>query len=527
MRATMSIRTTPTHFLVLGGLLTATPALSCALFSKSLSQAPDMVERSWAIESVFTEQSKNKLDTPSVFVDAHGHPGFALAYRGFIIGTQSTAVGRHTDEGWRVSFPQADAPFRVCGRADGDNVVVTHGPLQDPLTAFTWDGTTKGPAEAGFCPERSQTKRSAEGPNGTHVLELSNDKRTLWLEDGGQQPCPPHDVTPGFLIEEFAFAVGSDGAPNVALYERPESDEQAPGHLRHASCQGGAWTSSMIAPKAKVSTVGLALASDGHPHVLYVDDSGAAAKLLYATPGEASAPKDRDARVRPAIEACERSWSTPPQGEGIAPYQDGDGFRCAVLQHAPETTAQALEYLESQCSGGTEMGCALAGTLHHWLMGAVSITLEVPTDGGSRFQIEWSGLRANGIEPNDTRAAEFFGRACDDGNARACMVQAFVLPGSDPKRLERATMACQAGFASACTLAIAARGGSPTPELAATAEPVLRTACDSDDAPACNTLGILLHVGGDAAGARTALDRACRADLQMACDNLGRVPVPQ
>ncbi|MEM7159409.1 MAG: hypothetical protein AAF799_41610 [Myxococcota bacterium] len=520
----MSIRVTPVHLVL--GVLTATSALSCSLFKGAISQPPTMVERSWAVESLFTEEGTRKLDTPSVFVDEHGQPGFALANRAFTMGAQSIAVGEHSDEGWRVSFPEMDAPWRVCGRAEGDGVLVSHGETNGPLSAFTWDGTTTAPAEAGFCPELAPNRRFTEGPSGNDELELSNDGRTLWHKSEGQA-CPPHDVTPGFVIEQFAFAVGANGKPSAVVFERPDNDDEALGHLRHATCEGGAWTSSMIAPQSKVTAVGLALADDGTPHVVFVDESGGGSTLRHATPRNAAAPGDHDPRVQPAVDACARLWPAPPQGEGVEPFQSGDAFRCAVLQHAPETSAQALESSSSACSADNSTGCILAGSLHHWLMGRVSIVLEVPTDAGSRFQIEWSGLRANGIEADDAKAAAFFGKACDDGDARACMHQAFVLPGDDPKRLERATTACQAGLASACTLALAARGGRPTPELAAMAEPALRTACEGDDAASCNSLGVLLHVGGDAAGARTALDQACRAGLAQACDNLGRVPARQ
>jgi TPR repeat protein len=156
-------------------------------------------------------------------------------------------------------------------------------------------------------------------------------------------------------------------------------------------------------------------------------------------------------------------------------------------------------------------------------MGDATYVLELPTpDGTTRFHAEWRGLRPKGVAEDVAQAERRYERACELGDARACFYQAALLPSDDPRRLGRSTTACEAGLAHACALALAASGLRPNPALLAQAEPALRAACEAGDAAACNGLGVALHLRGDTAGARTALDGACQAKVEPACRNLLR-----
>ena len=214
-----------------------------------------------------------------------------------------------------------------------------------------------------------------------------------------------------------------------------------------------------------------------------------------------------------------------PQGSaGAGAYQQGDGFRCAVLERDPATSQQALAILGPRCDAGEAPACALAGSLHHWLMGDVSFVLELPADDGTtRFHSEWKGLRPQGIAEDVTEASRRYARACELGDARACLHHAALLPSDDPRRLAEATTACEAGLPHGCALSLAAAGLRRDDAMLARVEPVLRSACEADDAAACADLGVVLHLRGDEKGAAAALARACEAKLEPACRNAARL----
>lgn len=537
MRASTSL-----HRSVIPSLLVAgTGTLACANWQPPWSKAPTVTAQAWQQQTLLVEPGTGNLGAPAVLVDAAGRPAVALADRAFYMGQQAIALARRGDDGWRVEFPVTPAAWRVCGRAgEGGTVVLTYGGLEDaPLHAVAWDGTTTTPAEPRPCPRPSSDVREAQNAAGTHQLERSRDGKTLW-HAAPSNPCPALDAAPGQQFGAFAFAIDDAGHVAAVYFERPEGAQMATGRLLHATCGGAAlgaagddlgrppkasWTSSVVAEGVRVTEVGVGFDAGGRSHVAYVvAEDGPRERLVHAVPqdGEPGPQSDRDARVVPAIEACLRVWNDPPPTTGVAAYQQGDGFRCAVLERDATTSQQALALLEPRCDAGEAPACALAGSLHHWLMGDVSIVLELPTGDTTRFLSEWHGLRPQGIEEDVAEAGRRYGSACELGDARACLHHAVILPADDPRRLARATTACEAGLAHGCALALAAAGLRPDEAMLARAEPPLRTACEAGDMAACDDLGVALHLRGDAAAARSAFERACKAKLEPACRNLER-----
>lgn len=513
------------RLVLLSFLVAASGGLACSGWHPPWAKPPALVEQAWAAQTVLVEPGAGNLGTPSVFFDAAGRPAVALADRAFYMGTQTVALARLGDDGWRVELPLAPAHWRVCGRAgEGDAVVLTYGSLDGPLDASAWDGASTSAAEPGPCPRPSSSEREASNAAGTHQLELSRDARTLW-HAAPRDPCPALDAAPGQRIGAFNFNLDDAGHVVVGFFEHPEADAKAAGRLLQATCDAKTWSSSVVAQGVRVSEVGVALDGIGRPHVAYVLDEGASQRLVYAVPAGAEpapASPERDARVEPAVAACLRVQGEPPRGTGVEIYQQGDALRCAVLQRDPTTSQQALAVADERCTAGQASACTLAGALHHWLMGDVSVVLELPTDETTRFQSEWRGLRAEGVPQDASEASRRYARACELGQARACLYHAALLPAGDPLRRERATAACDAGLAHGCALMVATSGLHPDEPTLARAEPVLRTACEADDAAACNDLGVVLHHRGDVAGARAAFVPACQAKLEPACHNLER-----
>lgn len=517
--------------LCLPSLLLACAALPACNGFRPWSQPPVIVEQAWQTQPILTERGTNVLRAPSVFFDAAGQPAVVLANRGFVVGTQTIALARRDDAGWRVEVPLSPAAGRVCGRAEPNGtVVVTHGELDGPLSAARWDGVTTTPTEPGPCPAPSADRREALAADGTHAVERSRDARTLWHEVSTGKPCAPLDAAPDHRIDAFALAMSAAGRPVVALFERPEQGETKLGRLRHATCGPQGWSSSIVADAVHVTAVGVALDANDRPHVAYVMADGPVERLVHATPADpgtpapAPAPDVPDARVGPAIEACLRLWPAPPPPGGVEVYQQGDPLRCAVLGHDPALAPQAITALRSRCDAGEATACALAGSLHEWLMGDAAIVLDVPTeDGMTTFETEWRGLRLEGVPPDEAEATALYDRACELGDPRGCFLYALHVPFDDPQRLPRATTACEAGLPHACALALAVSRLQPPEALAARANAVLAPACEADDPRACNDLGVLLHARGDATAARAALDRACQAQLATACQNLERL----
>jgi hypothetical protein len=522
MRASTLVRR-----LVIPSLLAVGAAVpACTNWQPPWAKAPELVPQAWLRQTVLVEPGTGNLGTPSMLRDAGGIPVMVLADRAFYMGQQSVVLARVLDGEWHVEFPITPSAWRVCARAgEGGTVVITTGGLEGPLTAVAWDGTVTTPAEPGACPRPSSEIREAASAEGPHQLERSKDGRTLW-HAAPIDPCPALDAAPHQKIGAFNFAVDDARRVAVAYFEQPEGSGAEPGRLLQATCEGRAWTSSVVAEGIRVTEVGVEFDGAGRPHVAYVVAEDGRERLVHAMPAEGAPPlpeSDRDARVPYAIEACMRVRQNPPRSTGVEAYQQGDGFRCAVLERDPATSQQALAELERRCDASEAHACALAGSLHHWLMGDVSFVLELPAaDGTKRFHSEWKGLRPKGVPEDAKAAAVLYGRACELGDARACLYQAALLPGDDPRRLAGASTACQAGLPHGCALALAASSMKPDEATLARADPALRTACEGGDMAACNDLGVVLHLRGDTAAARAAFVRACQAKLEPACRNLER-----
>ncbi|MEX1367978.1 MAG: hypothetical protein AB1Z98_32915, partial [Nannocystaceae bacterium] len=155
-------------------------ATGCAALSKVLSQPPTMEARAWQLEEVLVEPGTATLGTPAVFVDAQGRPLVAMADEAFYVATKALALARRTDAGWRVELPTTPAPHRVCGRAQGPQVVLTLRELEGEPTALRWsgaDGVAEAGAEPDACERLDPNLRELSG-RVPHRLELSKDGRT-------------------------------------------------------------------------------------------------------------------------------------------------------------------------------------------------------------------------------------------------------------------------------------------------------------------------------------------------------------
>lgn len=506
--------------------LVALGGSSCSGWQPPWSKAPAVVAQAWQRRTLLHEPGTGVLGTPSVTLDAAGEPVVALADRAFYMGAHAVVLARRGAEGWRVELPLAQAPWRVCARAgDGDGVVLTYGELEGPLAAAAWDGVTLTEAEPGPCPRPSSERREATNAQGAHQLERSRDGKTLW-HAAPAQPCGALDAAPGQAIGAFGLAIDDAGRVVAAYLERPEGDQAAAGRLLLATCDAGAWTSSVVDEGVRVIEVGVGLRPDGSAHLAYVVAEEGGERLVHAQPGAPDPAPERDLRIEPAIAACMRLWPTPPpEREGVAAYQEGDALRCAVLERDPTTSQGALAALDGLCESGQARACAVAGSLHHWLMGDATFVVEVPAaDATTRVHGTWRGLRPHGVAEDAAQAERRFDRACTLGDARACFHRAALLPFDDPRRLALSTTACEAGLPHACALALAATGLRPDHALLERAEPPLRAACEAGDAAACGDLGVALHLRGDGDGARVALDRACRAKVEPACQGRQRLP---
>jgi len=492
---------------------------SCSLFRGALSQPPTIVPRTWQVETVLVEPANAELGTPSVFLDGKGQAAVAVPDRSFYMGTQAIALGRRMPEGWRVEFPIVPTVPRVCGGAgEGDAVVLTYGELDGPLTALSWDGVVDAPAPAGPCPKR-ELVRQIGATEGEQRIERSQDGRTLWHRVAKGEPCGPHDAQVNHKFAAFAARLDGEGLPQLAVFESKEPG--GPGRLRHVLCRNKEWTSSVVADGVVVTDVDLAIDQAGHPHLGYVVDGDEGRVLTYAVPVEAGLspmPQDgRDARVEAAVEACMRVHALPPSGVGVDRFQSGDGFRCAVLERDPEPPKQALALLTERCEAGQADSCAVAASLHHWLMGAVTIVLQLPSGGSAPFLVEWRGLRPSGVTEDEARAAELYGKACEGGDVSGCLNGAVLLPAEDPRRLVWARQACFGELAHGCALAVAQTGMKPKKALSKPAIKTMRKACEADDLLACASLGVLLVTLGQKDQAAVPLDRACEGGVVAAC----------
>ncbi len=498
---------------------------SCAVTQGASSKSPTLVERSWQREPLVAEPGVEVLGAPSVFLE-DGRPAAAFANRAPYVGAQSITLARRSPEGWRVEFPRNPSAWRVCGQpGSAGAVLLSFGDFEGPVAAVTWDGTTAATAEPAPCPPERLHVRQAAGPDGLHVLEPSNDRRTVWHRVPSGRLGEPHDAEPGHELGVVALALDAQGKPQIAVFEHPERNPSAPGRLRHAMCTGQAWTSSIVAEGLHVAEVGLAVDGAGQPHIFYVADLADAQQVVYATPADAAVPAlpdsgVRDPRVLPALEACIRVHQQPPPYEGIQTYQQGDAFRCAVIEREPAMLAQAEAALVPRCEGGQAEACAVAASLRYWLMAGVSVVLEIPKGESSTFDIKWRGLRPKESTEDVAWATQHYRQGCELGDARSCLLGAAVLSHDDPRRLAWATLACDAGLAHGCALAVIQTGMHPGDALAERATDVLARACVAQDMVACNGLGVVLHLRGDAAGARATLSRACEAGLEPACANL-------
>lgn len=487
-----------------------------------LSTPPTIIDRAWAIETVATVHGEHRLDPLTLLATESDELAVAVVDQGFHLGTQSTALARRTAAGWRMEVVDAGAAALLCAETRGPQVVVTRGFVPtDPPQSLAWDGVRAEPLRQAQPCARPGNTRSFETPSGTHQLELQNANR-FWHDAPAGTSCPPHDAPVGMVIGAHAAAVDTQGVVHLALFESPEVS--TPGRLRHAECKDGTWTSSVIDDGHIVDSVDLWLDRTGQPHVAFGYTTDGTSKLALARPESSgltpiSTGNDANAWIDPATEACTRLWTAPPRGEGVEPYQSGDGLRCSQLTRSEAIGTAAVDRLTARCSDGDAMACALAGSMFHWVMGDPSLVLQPPgPDGSVGFSTTWSGLRPEGIDEDRARAARLFDTACqrldDASGARACMHQAFVLPTGDPLRTERAIRACGAGLDVACSLALAVTALRPAPDDEPTITARLGEACDAGAAIACHNLGVLRRAQGDAA----AVDRLARA-----CD-LGHEP---
>ncbi|MCH9688824.1 MAG: hypothetical protein K0V04_45750 [Deltaproteobacteria bacterium] len=498
---------------------------ACAVVQRVLSKEPVLVERTWHDALVFEEPEHAQLGRPSVFIDADGQPAVALANRAVYLGMQSLSVARRTaTEGWRVEFPRVKSEWRVCGHAGPDgSVIVSFAGLDGPAQALSWDGAVAQPAEPGVCPPQRAVYREIMTDAGPRRMERSGDGRVLWDEGVGDARCPALDAAPGQAIDGFGMAVDSAGQLHVALYEAPPD---AVGRLRHAVCDGSAWTSSLVAEDVVAPQVGMAIDAAGDPHIAYVAATVNQLQLRYATTAAMKPGPDTDARLGPASAACVRARHERPQGEGVAAYQYGDGFRCAVLERDPQMLGQARTQFTTACEADDAEACVMAGMSYDWLLARVDIALELPTAEGVKWNGHKTGIAVESMEDEPLRARQLYARGCALGDAQGCELFAFMETVGSKLRAEGAAQACAAGRPTGCAIAMQTVHLRVDDPMMDQAKPVLSAACDEGDWASCNNLAVIAQLRGETASARADFERACEGGVKTACTNLERVGAP-
>lgn len=111
-------------------------------------------------------------------------------------------------------------------------------------------------------------------------------------------------------------------------------------------------------------------------------------------------------------------------------------------------------------------------------------------------------------------------RECQSGRAEACLALSTRQRGAAAARTR--TRACQLGSAEACAIEILAPRPVDRARFAS-----LRGLCDRGNQHACAWVGLLLHAGEaterDSRAAVPLLERACRAEVSLACHQLGQI----
>lgn len=241
----------------------------------------------------------------------------------------------------------------------------------------------------------------------------------------------------------------------------------------------------------------------------------------------------------------------------------------------PVDKAKALELFFVSCQGGVAPGCSMAG-LHFFQGDAVprdtakaAILYRAACDAGDQMGCTNLGvlqMSGDGIPKDEVAALDNFKRACDGNDPVSCgnaglHYEFGIVVSQQPKRaiglFERA---CQLDTPSCSRLAIAYQSGfgvgrdddkaralftrvceDPQPhyppalactvlntvygeqrqintQLLSSILPVMKPQCDENVARACGFLGAAYFGLGDAAVAKTYLDRACFLGDYWACD---------
>ncbi len=178
----------------------------------------------------------------------------------------------------------------------------------------------------------------------------------------------------------------------------------------------------------------------------------------------------------------------------------GHPYACAALAvlvaegRAPGTPADAAQLFEQACEAGDPFGCNGLGVLAQ--------------DG-------------TGMPTDTVRAAWLFHRACAGGKDYGCRNLASVVSRAQAWY----ELACNGGDERACALrGLALRSGLGVAPDPFAARDLLGAACAANLGPACTWLGQLYEIGQlgviDADSARAAYQTACELDEAPACELL-------
>ncbi|MCP4808813.1 MAG: sel1 repeat family protein [Proteobacteria bacterium] len=227
-----------------------------------------------------------------------------------------------------------------------------------------------------------------------------------------------------------------------------------------------------------------------------------------------------------------------------------------------EREAQGAERFLTACDAGNERGCAELGRLHGWGVGvdqdhALAFELFVQAcDAGEPVGCNWAGdvqedvlggdsehwyRRAcdmgladgcrnlsNVAEMGHPERAAMLGRACDDGDARACSWHADWLMDGEEYELGRARYesACDSGIGAACDdLAGYLLNGVGMDEDRERAFELNVEACRLGDAAGCAHAAYRRMDAEDEDGTLLYLQKACTGLHAEACTDLGDVLV--
>ncbi len=202
-------------------------------------------------------------------------------------------------------------------------------------------------------------------------------------------------------------------------------------------------------------------------------------------------------------------------------------------------TQKANEYYKRSCTSGYAMGCYLVAQLNvsnfelDNTTEAVNYYVKACEFGNIRACNKLSDIYLEGywnIEVNKEKANMYRKKACDYGDVQACSLLAFRFPEnlSDPIARQYRVKACELGDASNCNiLGVIYDNGTGVQQDSFKAVEYFKKACEADLKIGCTNLGIKYYTGQgvrqDFTKAIHSFENACYGGELNACNSLGEM----